>query len=168
MPIPDFILALRAKIGHDPLWLTGVTAVVTRQTSDQRTEVLLVRRSDNGHWTPVTGIIDPGEDAHVAALRELREEASVVAEIDRLVWLAVTDQITYSNGDVTQYLDHTFACSWVSGEPALGDDENTDVGFFDVEALPELSAWHSERITYVLTGNREVRLGRLPCPPRTP
>ena len=74
MAIPDFVLALRAKIGHDPLWLSGVTAVVVRPSSDassssdgssdgsSNVEVLLVRRADTGAWTPVTGIIDPGEE----------------------------------------------------------------------------------------------------------
>ena len=28
MPTPEFILKLREKIGHDPLWLVGVTACV--------------------------------------------------------------------------------------------------------------------------------------------
>ena len=27
MPTPDFIVELRKKIGHDELWLPGVTAV---------------------------------------------------------------------------------------------------------------------------------------------
>ena len=26
-PVPDFVLALRDKIGHDPLWLPGVVTV---------------------------------------------------------------------------------------------------------------------------------------------
>ncbi|RYY40302.1 MAG: ADP-ribose pyrophosphatase, partial [Actinomycetales bacterium] len=43
MSTPDFILALREKIGTDPLWLPGVTAVTTRGD-----EVLLVRRADDG------------------------------------------------------------------------------------------------------------------------
>lgn len=30
MPIPEFIVALREKIGHDPLWLIGATAIVVR------------------------------------------------------------------------------------------------------------------------------------------
>ncbi len=55
MATPDFVLALRAKIGTDPLWLPGTTAVVTRGD-----DVLMVRRADTGQWTPVTGIIDPG------------------------------------------------------------------------------------------------------------
>ena len=55
MPTPEYILTLREKIGHDYLWLSGATAVI-RRDSDHR--VLLVRRSDNGAWTPVTGIVD--------------------------------------------------------------------------------------------------------------
>ena len=55
MPTPDFVLDLRRKIGTAPLPLVGVTAVVLRDGN-----VLLGRRSDNGHLTPVTGIVDPG------------------------------------------------------------------------------------------------------------
>ena len=69
MPIPDFILEIRALIGHRPLWLPGVTAVVRRGD-----ELLLVQRSDNGAWTPVTGIPEPGEEPAAAALREVLEE----------------------------------------------------------------------------------------------
>ena len=28
MPVPDFVVSLRERIGHDLLWLPGVTAVV--------------------------------------------------------------------------------------------------------------------------------------------
>ena len=79
-PVPDFVLALREKIGHDPLWLPGVTAVVRR--GDQ---VLLVERADNGRWTPITGIPDPGEEPADAANRELQEEVGYAARrIDHL------------------------------------------------------------------------------------
>ena len=66
MPTPEYILTLREKIGHDYLWLSGATAVI-RRDSDHR--VLLVRRSDNGAWTPVTGIVDPGACARAAQSR---------------------------------------------------------------------------------------------------
>ena len=69
MPTPDFISDLRRKIGTDPLWLSGVTAVVLRGD-----EMLMVRRSDTGAWTPVTGIIDPGETPEICARREAEEE----------------------------------------------------------------------------------------------
>ncbi len=163
MPIPPFIVALRERIGTDPLWLPGITAVVLRDRADSpgSLEVLLVKRSDNGAWTPVTGIIDPAEDAHVAALREVEEEACVVAEIERLVWVRATSEVTHVNGDRAAYLDHTFRCRWVSGEPRPGDDESTDVGWFPLDGLPEMSATFRDRIAVAVANPRDVALGPL-------
>ena len=84
MPTPDFVLSLRERIGNHPLWLTGVTAVVTRGSGADR-ELLVVRRADTGAYTPVTGIVDPGEEPAVAAAREVLEEADVVAEASLFV-----------------------------------------------------------------------------------
>ncbi|WP_194395640.1 NUDIX hydrolase [Microbacterium atlanticum] len=132
MPTPDFVLELRRKIGTDPLPLVGVTAVVTRGG-----QVLLGRRSDNGHLTPVTGIVDPGEEPADAAVRETLEEAGVVCRVERLVWVHQIPRITYENGDQSDYLDLTFRCTWVSGEPYPADGEMTEVGWYDIQGLPE-------------------------------
>ena len=138
MATPDFVLALREKIGTAPLWLSGVTAVVLRQAGGESggvadaaadasaIEVLLVRRADNGAWTPVTGIIDPGEDPADAAAREVLEEAGVVAEVERLAWVQVLPEREYLNGDRASYLDLVFRCRWVSGAPHPADGENTE------------------------------------------
>ncbi len=152
MPTPDFILDLRAKIGHAPLWLSGVTAVVIRDN-----DVLLVRRSDNGAWTPVTGIIDPGEEPAIAAVREVAEEAGCVVTADRLVSVHVTPPVTYPNGDVSQYLDLTFRMSWVSGDPTVSDDENSDCGWFALDALPAMSDEMTYRITNAVDNEQQTR-----------
>ena len=131
MATPDFVLDLRRKIGTDPLPLVGVTAVVLR---DDR--VLLGRRSDNGHLTPVTGIVDPGEEPADAAVRETLEEAGVRCRVERLAWVHQIPRITYSNGDQSDYLDLTFRCRWVSGDPFPVDGEMTEVGWYDLAALP--------------------------------
>jgi ADP-ribose pyrophosphatase YjhB (NUDIX family) len=131
VPTPDFVLDLRRKIGTDPLPLVGVTAVVLR---DDR--VLLGRRSDNGHLTPVTGIVDPGEEPADAAVRETLEEAGVRCRVERLAWVHQIPRITYSNGDQSDYLDLTFRCRWVSGDPFPVDGEMTEVGWYDLAALP--------------------------------
>jgi 8-oxo-dGTP pyrophosphatase MutT (NUDIX family) len=143
-----------------PLWLSGSTAVVVRPggTDD---EVLLVKRSDNGQWSPVAGIIDPGEQPHAAAVREVEEEAGVVATVDRLVWLTVTDMVTYENGDQTQYIDHIFRCSWVSGEPYPHDGEATEARFFPADALPEMDDYSAQRVRVGLANEPEARLGDL-------
>jgi 8-oxo-dGTP pyrophosphatase MutT (NUDIX family) len=145
MATPDFIIELREKVGHAPLWLSGITAVVLRD-GEAGAEVLLVRRTDNGHWTPVTGIIDPGEQPAVAAERETLEEANVVAVAEALTWVRVTDPLVYANGDHAQFLDIVFLCRWVSGEPFPSDGENTDAAWFALDALPTMTADMSARI----------------------
>jgi len=160
VPTPDFILRLREKVGHDRLWLSGATAVVLR-TAPAGEEVLLVQRADDGTWTPVSGIIDPGEHPHLAAVREVAEETGVTAEVDALVWLMVTEVITYPNGDETQYIDHVFRCRWVDGEPAPGDDEAVAAAFFPVDALPEMAPRQRDTIRVALAGDTHTRFGPL-------
>ena len=80
MPIPDHVAELRRLVGPMELWMPGVTAVV-RRDSPSGTDVLFVRRADTGEWTPVTGILDPGEEAAVGAVREVLEETCVVARV---------------------------------------------------------------------------------------
>jgi 8-oxo-dGTP pyrophosphatase MutT (NUDIX family) len=133
MPTPDFVLALRRRMGHAPLWLMGTTAVVVHQE-----RVLLGRRTDNGALTPITGIIDPREEPADAAAREAFEEAGVVITVDRLAWIHVIPRVTYDNGDQTDYLDLTFRCSWVSGDPRPVDGEMTDLHWFPVDAIDDL------------------------------
>lgn len=156
MPTPDFILAIRERIGTAPLWLTGVTAVVTRGNGD----LLLVRRVDDGEWGPVTGIIDPGEEPAVAAEREVLEEADIIATAIRLAWVHVIPEITYPNGDRSQYLDITFHLSYVSGEPHPADAENTDARWFNPDDLPKMSVETLTRIRYALDGEQHTRFKR--------
>lgn len=152
-PIPDFIVEMREIIGTHPLWLPGVTAVITRGDGD----VLLVKRSDNGAWTPVTGIVDPGEEPAVAAAREALEETGVIITVDRLASVSVLPEITYDNGDRAAYLDLTFVCTWVSGEAHVADDESTDVRWFPARGLPPMSGLMTARVESALADEREAR-----------
>jgi 8-oxo-dGTP pyrophosphatase MutT (NUDIX family) len=146
VPTPDFILELRSMIGTHPLWLVGVTAVVLREHPAAGTQVLLVRRADNGWWTPVTGIVDPGEHPADAAVREVLEEAGVVAVAEHLSWVNVLPPMTYDNGDRAQYLDLVFRCRWRSGEPYPADGENSAARWYPLVDLPDMPGTHPERI----------------------
>jgi 8-oxo-dGTP pyrophosphatase MutT (NUDIX family) len=183
MPTPDFILELRKKIGHDDLWLSGVTAVVLRarptgpsgaddadgtaaeaaepREIQESSEVLLVRRADNGHWTPVTGVIDPGEEPAAAAEREVLEEADIVAEAEHLAWVHVGEPVLYENGDRSQYIDIVFRCRWISGEPFPADGENTEAAWYPLDALPAgMSADMRERISEAVASRPHARFER--------
>ena len=133
MPIPPFIADLRAQVGHAPLWLPGVSAVVTRDDG----RLLLGRRADNGRWAVVSGIPDPGEEPAAAAAREVAEETGVVAEVLALTSVATSEVVTYPNGDVAQFLDLCFWCRATGGEARVADDESTEVGWFAADALPQ-------------------------------
>jgi 8-oxo-dGTP pyrophosphatase MutT (NUDIX family) len=133
-PVPDFIRDLRQKIGHDLLWLPGVTAVVLRDD-----EVLLTRRADTGAWHLVSGILEPGEQPARAAVREIREETGVEAVVERLSSCWSGDPLVVpTNGDQVQFLDLTFRCRYVGGDARVGDDENLEVGWFALDDLPPL------------------------------
>ncbi|GAA1060015.1 NUDIX hydrolase [Agromyces bracchium] len=148
MPTPDFVLELRRHVGTAPLPLVGVTAVILREG-----RVLLGRRSDTGALTPITGIVDPGEEPAVAAAREAHEEAGVRIRVERLAWVHQVPRIVYRNGDRADYLDLTFRCSWVEGEPHPADGEMIDLGWHDpadLAALGAVDAEHRSRIEAAL------------------
>jgi 8-oxo-dGTP pyrophosphatase MutT (NUDIX family) len=152
VPTPDYVLQLRAKVGHDLLWMPGVTAVIRRGD-----ELLLVKRRDNGEWTPVTGIVDPGEEPAVCAVREAREETGVDIVVDRLAMASVGDEVVYPNGDRARYLDLTFACTWRSGDAHVADDESVDVRWCQVAELPPMGRWMTERIEAALSDEQAAR-----------
>lgn len=145
MATPDFVLALREKVGHAPLWLIGTTAVVTRGS-----DILLVKRSDNGAWTAVTGVIDPREEPADAAARETLEEAGVTAVAERLAWVHTIPRVVYDNGDQTDYLDFTFRMRYLSGEPYPADGENSEARWFALDAMPPMSEDMAARIAHAL------------------
>lgn len=147
MPVPPFITALRARIGHDLLWLPGVTGVVLDDTD----RLLMGRRADNGLWALISGILEPGEEPAQGLVREIAEETGVRAEVVALTSVSSGDRVTYPNGDVSQYLDLTFLCRHVDGEPFVADDESTAVDWFTLDALPErMTASSRQRLAATL------------------
>ena len=215
MAVPEFILRLRAKIGHDPLWLIGCTAVVLREpgadaaspaeaaaaaaqtgTAEAASaprvgrglravepvvwsavegdrphpapDVLLVRRSDDGLWAPVTGVVDPGEHPAMSAVRETLEETRVVAEVERLAQVHVTDEVVHPNGDIAQYTGLVFRCRHVSGEPGAGDDEALDARWWPAASLPPMREVHRHAIRAALRDEplAELRDGEAVLPVR--
>ena len=152
MPIPDFVVELRKRVGQVELWMPAITAVVVRDE-----QVLLVQRADNHAWTLVTGILEPGEEPAVGAARETLEETGVTVRVDRLASVSSNHRVTHTNGDLAVYLDLTFACTWVSGEAHVADDESIDVRWWPLDDLPQLGPTQVERLEEALSGEERAR-----------
>ncbi|BAC69131.1 NUDIX hydrolase [Streptomyces avermitilis] len=147
MATPDFIRTIRASAGHQLLWLPGVTAIVL----DDDGRVLLGRRSDTRTWSVIGGIPDPGEQPAACAVREVYEETAVRCVVERVVLVQALEPVTYDNGDTCQYMDITFRCRAVGGEARVNDDESLEVGWFPLDALPELNEFGLLRIKQALS-----------------
>lgn len=136
--IPDFVADLRRSVGPDwLLWLPGVIAVVR----DGSRQVLLQRRSTAGLWTPLSGIVEPGEAPAVAVAREVQEETGVRVVVERLAAVTHSPPVRHANGDRAQYLELVFACRPADqGQAAqVCDDESVEVRWFSLDTLPPMS-----------------------------
>lgn len=105
--------------------------------------VLLIRRGKPprlGEWSLPGGRIEPGERAVEAALRELREETGVEAEITGLV--DVVDGLFPEAG--RHYVLIDYAARWLSGEPVAGDDA-LEARFVALDQVGALIDWDETR-----------------------
>jgi len=105
--------------------------------------VLLIRRGTLprlGEWSLPGGRIEPGERAVDAALRELREETGVEAEITGLI--DVVDGLFPEAG--RHYVLIDYAARWVSGEPVAGDDA-LEARFVALDEIESLIEWSETR-----------------------
>jgi 8-oxo-dGTP diphosphatase len=106
-------------------------------------EVLLIRRGRpprRGEWSLPGGRIEPGERAIEAALRELREETGVEAEITALI--DVVDGLFPEAGRHYVLIDYT--ARWLSGEPVAGDDA-LEARFVPLDQVEALVDWTETR-----------------------
>lgn len=102
-------------------------------------EVLLIRRGKpprEGEWSLPGGRVEWGEGTEAAALRELREETGVEAELTGL--LAVVDGV-FPAAD-KHYVLIDYAVRWLSGEPHAGDDA-VEARFTPLADIDGLGLW---------------------------
>jgi 8-oxo-dGTP diphosphatase len=106
----------------DPGWpRCAASAAIFRGVS-----VLLVQRGRGalrGRWSLPGGHIEPGERATAAALREVREETGVEAELAGLVDVHDVILRQPDGSLLAHYLIAVFCGRWLRGEPRPGDDE---------------------------------------------
>lgn len=111
-------------------------------------EVLLIKRGTPprlGQWSVPGGRLEWGETLHVAALRELKEETGVDAQLLGLV--DVIDGVfpARPGGEITRhYVLIDYAARWTGGEPTAGDDA-AEARFVSRDEALALVEWEETR-----------------------
>lgn len=137
MPTPEFVLALRARVGHALLHLPTV-GVIAR---DAEGRVLLVQDREDGRWSCPGGIVEPFETPADAAVREAWEEAGVHVRLTRIagVFGGPDCGTDYANGDRISWVATIFAAEPIAGQARPDGSETQAACFFadgELDALP--------------------------------
>jgi len=153
------------QVGHGvPGYVTPKVAVGAVVGND-RGELLLVQRADNGVWLYPTGWADVGYSASEVAVKEVFEETGMQVEPVRLI--AVLDGLRLGFTTVPLY-SLVFHCRVVGGELRRHPLECLDVGWFAESALPSPLAGASRWRMPAFSALRGETVDVVFDPPRQP
>jgi 8-oxo-dGTP pyrophosphatase MutT (NUDIX family) len=128
---------------------TSAGGVVYRDAADgQRIEVALVRVGPKGRWQLPKGIVDAGESPSQTAVREVREEAGVEAEV-----VAPLEEIEYwyvgadARGQRVRFHKrvHFFMLEYRTGDVADHDHEVDEARWVELTDAEAMLSFESER-----------------------
>jgi 8-oxo-dGTP pyrophosphatase MutT (NUDIX family) len=108
----------------------GLRAGADALVQNERGEVLLVRRADDGRWAMPGGWVDPGETPERAVVREVAEETGLQVSAPRLVHTKQRPQSVH----------YTFQCR-LDGGRLRTSDESLEVAFLTPD---QVSQWHTD------------------------
>jgi 8-oxo-dGTP pyrophosphatase MutT (NUDIX family) len=133
--ISPYLQRLRERVGHELLVLPGVAVLPW----DRDGWLLLARERQSGLWQTIGGSVEPDESPLEAALREAREEAGVVVQIDRVRAVVGGPQfrLRYPNGDLVSYVSIVFDARVVDGQPQADGEEASEVAWFSTGELSD-------------------------------
>ncbi len=133
----SYVAWLRGYVGHEKLISPGAGGLIR----DAEGRILLQKRRDVSLWGFPGGGQELGESILDTVRREVREEVGLTVEPVRLFGLYTNPALTatYPNGDQVQPLLCLFECKVVGGTPAIDGEESIDLGWFDLDHLPELT-----------------------------
>jgi 8-oxo-dGTP pyrophosphatase MutT (NUDIX family) len=95
---------------------------------NDRDEILMIRRSDNGNWALPGGAMDLGESLPQCAVREVQEETGITCRITGLVGIYTDPRhvILYtSDGECRQEFSVVFLARAESGTPTPSDESRS-------------------------------------------
>jgi ADP-ribose pyrophosphatase YjhB (NUDIX family) len=128
-----FVTQWLGEVGRGvPGYQTPKVAVGAAVTNE-RGQLLLIKRADSGYWLYPTGWCDVGYSAPEVVVKEVLEETGIDVEPIRLI--GVLDGMRLGESRIPLY-SLLFFCRAVSGELVLHPLEVADAGWFFRDELP--------------------------------
>lgn len=140
----NYIKEMRKDIGHAPLMVTSCGVII----ENEKGEILLQKRRDNGCWALLGGSMEIGEKFVEVAKREVYEEAGI--EIGELTLFGIYSGedgiITYPNGDICYGTGIVFKTTVYRGGIQNNTEEALEHRFFDKANLPDNINQYDKRV----------------------
>ena len=148
----DAMEPLRAPVFSRPSPILGADAAIIDDG-----EILLIRRADNHLWATPGGMVEVGETAAEAALREAAEETGVAAEAIGLV--GIYDGRLWRETSRHHIYLLTILCRPTNGRdatpPPNQELEVLETGWFAEDSLPaDMDPGHVRRIPHAFAAAR--------------
>ena len=102
-------------------------------------KILFQRRTDNGKWGLIGGLLEMNETYEEAALREIREETGLEVRLDSFLGIFHNHNMVWHNGDAAHVISAFYTATIITGEPRI-DEESYELQFFGKNEMPELFA----------------------------
>ena len=139
-----YIEELRKRTNHMPLVLPHSVVVLF----NEKNEILLEERSDDGYFDFPGGSIDLKESAEDAARRELFEETGITADELELfkVYSGEITHYVYFNGDEIYGVDLVYLCHKYHGELKPQLNEVKRLKFYKIDEVPDKMSIRNKQI----------------------
>jgi len=131
----DYVQGIRKLIGHRPLILVGATILVI----DNKNQLLMQKRADNGTWGVPGGSMNPGETLEETARRETLEETGI--RLDKIKFINIFSGpelfYKYPNGDQIYIVTAVYLAKEFTQTKQGHDEEVLEIRFYPLDNLPE-------------------------------
>ena len=149
----DYLKELRKRTNHMPLLLPHSVVVLF----NDKGEVLLEERSDDGYFDFPGGGIELKEKAEDAAKRELVEETGLIADELELfkVYSGEITHYVYFNGDEIYGIDLVYICHKYHGELKPQLEEVKSLKFYSLKDMPSKMSIRNKQIILDLLDSKK-------------
>ncbi len=138
----NYVEYIRSRVGNDKVILTFAGGCVINENG----EVLLQKRTDFDAWGFPGGAIEFGETPEMTAIREIKEETGLNAEIIELIGVYTEFDMTYPNGDKAQSICIAYKLKAVGGEIISENIETKELRWFSLNDMPRLFCKQHEKV----------------------